>query len=89
MTADPAAESTRTRRLLTWLGPLLYCAGFSAFVFRDALLMGRAFFYRDVLHLFWPQHHALNLSLQAFELPQWNPGWYGGVPLVVSCSSQR
>ncbi|WNG50315.1 YfhO family protein [Archangium minus] len=44
------------------------------------LLPGRAFFYRDVLHYYWPTQ-AARFALGG--LPQWNPFHQGGLPFLA------
>ena len=69
--------------LRRWGVPVLLCGVLSAFIFRDALFFGRAFFYRDVLHYYWPTREVAAAAFRALELPQWNPMTRSGHPLLA------
>ncbi|MET0402828.1 MAG: YfhO family protein, partial [Cystobacter sp.] len=49
-------------------------------LFGGALLPGRALYYRDVLHYYWPVQSARMLL---GGLPQWNPFHAGGLPFLA------
>lgn len=49
-------------------------------LFGEGLLGGRTFFYRDVLHYYWPTQTARFL-LGGF--PHWNPYHHGGLPFLA------
>ena len=49
-------------------------------LYGGALLPGRALYYRDVLHYYWPTQSARALL---GGLPQWNPFHAGGLPFLA------
>ncbi|WNG30077.1 YfhO family protein [Cystobacter fuscus] len=49
-------------------------------LFGEGLLPGRAFFFRDVLHYYWPMQ-ATHWRLGV--VPQWNPFHQGGLPFLA------
>lgn len=53
-------------------------------LYGGGLLPGRAFFYRDVLHYYWPMQ-ATRFALGG--LPQWNPFHQGGLPFLADIHS--
>ncbi|PTL84051.1 YfhO family protein [Vitiosangium sp. GDMCC 1.1324] len=53
-------------------------------LYGSGLLPGRAFFYRDVLHYYWPMQ-ATRFMLGG--LPQWNPFHQGGLPFLADIHS--
>ena len=50
-------------------------------LFGEGLLSGRAFFYRDVLHYYWPTQTARFLL---GGLPHWDPFHHGGLPFLAN-----
>lgn len=72
-----ASPSSRSLARFAAPGVLLLA---SLALFGGGLLPGRAFYYRDVLHYYWPlqaMHWRLGL------VPQWNPFYQGGVPFLA------
>jgi hypothetical protein len=63
--------------------PLVVCALATVAVFGAALLGGRSFFFRDVLHYYWPTREAANAAWRALSPPLWNPYVSGGLPLLA------
>lgn len=53
-------------------------------LYGGGLLPGRAFFYRDVLHYYWPMQ-TTRFALGG--LPQWNPFHQGGLPFLADIHS--
>lgn len=51
-------------------------------LFSPTLLSGETFFFRDVLHYYWPTRFVAAQAWGAFELPQWNPFQQAGLPLL-------
>ena len=54
----------------------------SVALFGGALVLDEAFFFRDVLHYYWPTRTAVGEAWRALEVPQWNPGQGAGMPLL-------
>jgi membrane protein YfhO len=67
------------RPLTRFAAPGLLLAA-SLALFGEGLLGGRAFFYRDVLHYYWPTQTARFLL---GGLPHWNPFHHGGLPFLA------
>ncbi len=67
--------------------PLAVCVLASVAVFGAALLGGQSFFYRDVLHYYWPTREAANAAWRTLSLPLWNPFSSGGLPLLADLHS--
>lgn len=67
------------RPLVRFAAPALLLAA-SLVLYGEGLLGGRAFFYRDVLHYYWPTQTA---RFVLGGVPQWNPLHHGGLPFLA------
>jgi hypothetical protein len=76
--AHPAGAPRRLRGGLALAVLVLASLG----AYGASVLADRAFFFRDVLHYYWPTRHAANAAWRAFELPEWFSGALMGVPLL-------
>ncbi|MBF5044746.1 YfhO family protein [Aggregicoccus sp. 17bor-14] len=76
-------SSVRRLSPKAWGAPLGLCLLASAALFGATLVGARSFFYRDVLHYYWPTHEAMADAWRALELPLWNPSVSAGLPLLA------
>src|SRR5437660_10112684 len=79
----PRGVRKGSARVKRWLGVSGLLAAASFAVWGSTLVSDRAFFYRDVLHYYWPTRLVANEAWRAGELPLWNRYSMAGVPLLA------
>ncbi len=52
------------------------------------IIVGRRYFWEDILYHYYPYHYFLFSSLAKFSLPLWNPFLFSGMPFLGDVQSQ-